>query len=149
MDLPITGGCFCGALRYEINKQPFGQANCHCRSCQHATGGAYAPVMLVPTEALTISGDFQEYVSKGDSGNEVTRAFCGQCGSTVFARTTRIKTMRPIYAVTLDHPEQFQPELDAWLDFAQPWVCLDEGLPKYKRDLPAEAAGLRPPPHRR
>lgn len=148
MKLPITGGCLCGALRYQISKQPFGQANCHCRACQHATGGAYAPVLLVPTEGFAIIGEYCQYLSKGDSGHDVARAFCGRCGTTVFAHTTRVETMRPVYAVTLDHPEQFRPELDAWVEFAQPWVSMDPDLPKYKRDLPAECAGL-PPPRRR
>lgn len=148
MELPVTGGCFCGAVRYEITGQPFSHANCHCRSCQLATGGAYAPVLLVPTAAFAISGPLSEYQSQGDSGNEVTRAFCSRCGTTVYARTTRVKTMRPVYAITLDKPEIFAPQLDAWVDFAQPWVCMDNALPKYRRDLPAEAAGLPPPPGR-
>jgi hypothetical protein len=149
MELPITGGSYCGALRYVVDKRPFGQANCHCRACQHATGGAYAPVMLVPASALKITGEYCEYVSKGDSGHRVSRAFCGQCGTTVFAHTTRVESMRPVYAVTLDHPDRFCPELNAWTDFALSSVHLDPALPKYRRDLPAESAGLKAPPHRR
>ncbi|HBD13570.1 MAG TPA: aldehyde-activating protein [Porticoccaceae bacterium] len=149
LNVPITGGCFCGGLRYRVDQQPFGQANCHCRACQHATGGAYAPVLLVPTAALVIEGEYREYQSSGDSGHTVTRVFCGHCGTTVFAATTRVETMRPIYAVTLDQPELFSPTLDAWTDFAQPWVPMDESLPKFRRDLPAESAGLPPPPRRR
>jgi hypothetical protein len=149
MELPITGGCYCGAVRYTINKQPFGQANCHCRACQHTTGGAFAPVLLVPSEALNLTGILRNFVSEGDSGYKVTRAFCGECGTIVVAHTTRVETMRPVYAITLDHPEQFTPELNAWTDFAQPWVYHDPGLPQYPRDLPAELAGLPVPGHRR
>jgi len=145
MKTPFTGGCFCGAIRYSVSAQPYGQANCHCRSCQHATGGAFAGVLLVPTEALDISGDYAEYSAPGDSGHQVSRGFCPQCGTTVFAHTARIKSMRPVYATTLDKPEQFVPSLDAWIDFAQPWVVMDPELPKYKRDLPAECAGLPAP----
>ena len=147
--LPILGGCFCGDVRYRINTQPFAQANCHCRACQHATGGAYAPVLTVPTEALEITGHYQEYASKGDSGEEVTRCFCQRCGTTLFAYTTRVQTMRPVYAVTLDNAENFKPQLDACVDFAQPWVVMDPDLPKYRRDLPAECAGLAAPKNRR
>ena len=32
MDIPISGGCACKAVRYEITKAPYGQANCHCRA---------------------------------------------------------------------------------------------------------------------
>lgn len=149
MEMPFSGGCFCGDIRYRVTARPFGQANCHCRACQHATGGAFAGVVLVPTEALTITGEYSEYTGLGDSGHKVSRGFCPRCGTTLFARTTRIKTMRPIYAVTLDRPELFKPTLDAWIDFAQPWVVMDPDLPKFKRDLPAECAGLPPPKNRR
>ena len=149
LKLPICGGCFCGAVRYRISAQPFAQANCHCRACQHATGGAYAPVLTVPTEAFEITGDYREHTSKGDSGEQVTRCFCEQCGTTIFAHTTRVKTMRPVYAITLDEVENFKPQLDAWVDFAQPWIVMDPDLPKYRGDLPAECAGLPPPGNRR
>ncbi|MBQ0718635.1 MAG: GFA family protein [Gammaproteobacteria bacterium] len=149
METPLTGGCFCGAIRYRITAPPFGQANCHCRACQRATGGAFAGVLLVPTEALEVAGEYREFTELGDSGNKVSRGFCPQCGSTLFARTTRIASMRPVYAATLDKPELFTPTLDAWVDFAQPWVTMDESLPKYRRDLPAECAGLPAPKNRR
>lgn len=57
--------------------------------------------------------------------------------------------MRPVYAVTFDHPKQFVPSLDAWVDFAQPWVVMGPDLPKYKGDLPAECAGLPAPKNRK
>lgn len=148
MELPIKGGCWCGDVRYVVDKKPYGQANCHCRACQHATGGAYAAVVLVPTTGFVVSGAYCEHASQGDSGHQVNRAFCGNCGTTVFARTTRVPGMRPVYAATLDKPEEFSPTLDAWTDFAQPWVHMDPQLPKFRRDLPAECAGL-PAPARR
>ncbi|OUS14350.1 hypothetical protein A9Q89_00120 [Gammaproteobacteria bacterium 53_120_T64] len=149
MQIPLSGGCFCGALRYTLSAQPYGQANCHCRACQHATGGAFAGVVLVPTEALELKGEYTEYTAPGDSGHPVSRGFCPRCGTTVFAHTARIESMRPVYASTLDQPEQFAPSLDAWVDFAQPWVLMDPALAKYPRDLPAECAGLPAPKNRK
>ncbi|PCJ34003.1 MAG: hypothetical protein COA75_14380 [Cellvibrionales bacterium] len=50
-----------------------------------ATGGAFAGVLLVPTEALTVSGDYAECSAPGDSGHQVSRGFCPQCGMTFFS----------------------------------------------------------------
>lgn len=45
---PFTGGCACGAIRYECSAEPLMSLNCHCRDCQRATGSAYNTVVGVP-----------------------------------------------------------------------------------------------------
>lgn len=145
MNPPLSGGCLCGRVRYQITAEPFGQGNCHCRACQHATGGAFVAALLVATEAFTVTGDYREYAVTADSGNQVHRGFCPTCGTTLFARTTRIPTMHPVFAVTLDEPDQFKPQADFWTGRAQPWVCMDPVLPKFKRDPPGAMAGLAKP----
>ena len=67
--LPITGGCACGAVRYVVNAEPVLMLNCHCRDCQRATGGAYAPVVVVPRTAVQITGELRYYKVTGESGN--------------------------------------------------------------------------------
>src|SRR6516225_10154032 len=52
---PITGGCACGAIRYEVTAEPIVTFNCHCRDCQETTGGAYTPVFYVPANAFKIT----------------------------------------------------------------------------------------------
>ncbi|WP_409878663.1 GFA family protein [Dendronalium sp. ChiSLP03b] len=53
----IRGGCMCGAIRYECSAEPIAMGNCHCRDCQRATGSAFAAALLVPSSAVTITGD--------------------------------------------------------------------------------------------
>ncbi len=48
MAAKIVRGCMCGAVRYESATDAVMQANCYCRDCQRSTGGAFAPVLLVP-----------------------------------------------------------------------------------------------------
>jgi hypothetical protein len=43
MKLPFTGGCACGAIRYECNAEPIMMGKCHCRDCQHISGGPFVP----------------------------------------------------------------------------------------------------------
>ena len=53
----FTGGCMCGAVRYECADDPIAMGNCHCRDCQRATGSAFAAAVLVPVSAVRISGE--------------------------------------------------------------------------------------------
>ncbi len=145
MELPASGGCLCGAVRYQVTAEPFGHINCHCRACRRATGGAFAAALAVPADAFTITGDYREYACTGDSGDRVHRAFCGHCGSTLLARTTRLPHTRLVFAATLDKPEQFVPAVNCWVAMALPWVPLDPGLPAFKGDPPGALAGRRKP----
>ena len=81
---PFTGGCVCGAIRYECTAEPIAMLNCHCRTCQKVTGGAYVPVVFIPSEAFKLTGlgtccaiTFTERVKKASGTNEVFAADCG------------------------------------------------------------------------
>ena len=56
MPTPFTGGCACGAIRYECSADPILSLNCHCRDCQRASGSPFATVLLVPQDAVKITG---------------------------------------------------------------------------------------------
>lgn len=58
---PITGGCACGAIRYEVTAEPIVTFNCHCRDCQKTTGGGYTPVFYVPVNAFKITRGTPKY----------------------------------------------------------------------------------------
>ncbi len=61
MSTSLTGGCQCGAVRYECSAEPLFTGNCHCRDCQKATGGAYVPAFAVPVQSVKITGDVKYY----------------------------------------------------------------------------------------
>jgi hypothetical protein len=62
---PFTGGCMCGAIRYEYAADPIFMDNCHYRACLQATGTAFAAAILVPRDAVSISGAVKYYDVKG------------------------------------------------------------------------------------
>src|SRR5438270_7729772 len=53
--LPFTGGCLCGAIRYECSAEPVMMFKCHCRDCQRVTGGGFVPGLLVPVSAFRLT----------------------------------------------------------------------------------------------
>ena len=65
----FTGGCMCGAIRYECSGEPVATLNCHCRECQRLTGSAFVVELFVPRSAVTITGDAKYY-------DEIGRASC-------------------------------------------------------------------------
>ena len=54
--MEIKGGCLCGAVRYTAEADPTSATVCHCRDCQKFTGSAFAALVRVPKEAVTIEG---------------------------------------------------------------------------------------------
>jgi hypothetical protein len=82
--LPFTGGCSCGAIRYESAAEPIMMFKCHCRDCQHATGGAFAPGMLLPRETFRFTrGQLRYHFTASLKGGKHKRGFCPECGSRV------------------------------------------------------------------
>jgi hypothetical protein len=140
MNIPFTGGCLCGKIRYECAAEPIFMGNCHCRDCQQATGTAFAAAMLVPRNAVTITGEVKYYDVTGDSGSIVSRGFCPSCGSRLFSKPP-ISELLGIIAGSLDDPSGFQPARDIYTASAQPWDYMNPDLPKFaKMPLPKPVA---------
>ncbi|MEO1878741.1 MAG: GFA family protein [Methylococcales bacterium] len=131
MKLPITGGCLCRNVTYQITAEPIGAGNCHCRTCQKSVGTAYLAVLFVPYSALKIRGKHTEFATHSASGNTVYRGFCPVCGSMLFGRNSGNDKIRPVSAATLDDPRIYQPHMDFWVSDAQPWDYMDPDLPKF------------------
>ena len=129
----FTGGCFCGAVRYQTEAEPMMMASCHCRDCQRSTGAAYFPAIAVPAAALLITGVPATYATTAESGSTVTRAFCARCGTTLWAWSSSTPDGRNLSAATLDDPSCFAPMMHIFTDSAQPWDCLPPDVPRFER----------------
>jgi len=137
---PMTGGCLCGAVRYESSGDPGFALLCHCRDCQRQSGSAYAAGLRVPAAGFRVTkGEPKNYVKAADSGNEITRAFCPDCGSMLFLRVSAKPDLVAIRVGTLDDPSGFQPAADIFVKSAQPWDYMNPNLPKYSTYPPGQA----------
>ncbi len=129
MSSPFSGGCACGAVRYECTADPVFSWNCHCRDCQRASGSAFCPVSYVPKTALSSTGAVAYYEVQAESGNAVRRGFCPQCGSPVFILAELVPDLIGVWAASRDEPSQFQPAVNVWTARGQPWDELHSVLP--------------------
>ena len=138
MPTSFTGGCLCGAIRYEVSAEPIMMFNCHCRDCQRSTGGAFTPVVYVPAKAFKITkGSARYYSTASDMGGHNKRGFCPYCGSRLFGGAS--ETGQGIAASSLDDPSLFKPELHIWASDAQPWDQIDPKLPKFEEYPPKKS----------
>jgi hypothetical protein len=55
MKVPQTGGCQCGALRYEMTEAPQLVYTCHCTECQRLTGSAFTMAMVIGAAAFRLA----------------------------------------------------------------------------------------------
>ncbi len=130
--MKATGGCLCGAVRYEIDGEPIFSAHCHCRDCQKATGAGHASVLGMPGSAVRLTGETRAYSVKGDSGQSVARHFCPVCGSVVFSAPEILPGATNILAGTLDDPSVFKPQIAIYTRDRAPWDRIDAALMEFE-----------------
>jgi hypothetical protein len=121
MSTVFSGGCACGAVRYECTMEPLVSWTCHCRDCQRASGSAYCPVIYLPQTALTITGESKYYEAQAASGRRISRGFCPECGSPVFVKPAVWPDTIGVWAGSLDDPSWYRPQAAIWVASAQPW----------------------------
>jgi hypothetical protein len=132
----ITGGCLCGAVRYELSAPALFGGFCHCVDCRK-TSSSHSASMAVPEAALQVTGETRGYASLGDSGNPVTRVFCPTCGTGILSKGARPGVVM-LKAGTLDDPEQFKPMATVYASRAPSWDKPREGLPTFPQ-MPPQA----------
>ena len=141
MEEGFSGGCLCGAVRYESTDEPVLGGHCYCEDCRRSSGAAHSSVIGVPKEALTVTGETRAYERAADSGNVVSRNFCVVCGTTVFIENSAHPEMRFLRAGTLDDPEVFTPQVVVYASRAPSWDKPDDSLPAFAEMPPKEERG--------
>jgi len=128
-----TGGCLCGAVRYECAEPPIMMGACHCRDCQRNSGSAFATLMIFRKGTVAATGAGQAcFTHKGDSGQSVYRHFCRDCGSPVRAEYDVTPDFTVIMAGTLDDPGLVAPQWNIYTASKQPWVALSPHMKSFE-----------------
>ena len=135
MTLPFSGGCVCGAIRYQCAAEPIMMGKCHCRDCQRISGGAFVPFLIVPANVFRVTqGKLSYHFTESLRGGKHKRSFCAECGSRLTgAELETPSPMTGVVAGSLDDPTWFRPQMDIFTEDAQPWDEMDPALPKFER----------------
>lgn len=129
-----TGGCACGAVRYEIGGEPIFQNHCQCLHCQKQSGTGHGSYLsFFGRLGAKITGMASEWRVTADSGNDKSYAFCSICGSPVYVTFSAMPDLIAIAATSLDDPSRFRPEALTYGVRGHAWDRIDPGLQHFER----------------
>ncbi len=129
----ITGGCLCGAVRYEAGAPPRYAGYCFCADCRKASGSGFVGFMGFPADILRITGDVVTHTLVQSDGRKSERNFCPTCGSLVFGGVRGIAEQHTVYAGSLDDPAHFKPTMAIYNSQRPEWVPLPAGLTVFEQ----------------
>jgi hypothetical protein len=129
--MPFTqsGGCQCGAIRYEITAPPITIYTCHCTDCQRQSGSAHGMAAVIAGAHFHIrTGTPKRFVRKTGPAKTMDCWFCGNCGTRLYHVPGGASyPNRNIKPGTLDDTSWLTPETHFWTRSAQRWVVIPAG----------------------
>jgi hypothetical protein len=130
-DLPLTGGCNCGAVRFEVCEPLLAASYCHCRRCQRRSGTAASlNAHPAPGTFRIVAGEDQLRAWKPEVGGE--KWFCGECGSSLFGFNPSHPDSYGIRMGAFDEDPGVRPIARQFVAYAAPWEPIpDDGLPRF------------------
>ena len=124
----------CGAVRFAYGGKVGAAASCHCQDCRRCTGSAFNVGVAFETASFeVVSGQPKEFTKRADSGNELARHFCPECGSPLYTSSPRHPDLVYLKAGALDDPALVQPGYQSWHGSAVSWSMIEPGLPAYEK----------------
>jgi hypothetical protein len=135
-ELPLTGGCLCGGVRFELDAPLVSAGWCHCTRCQRRTGGAASPQgRIEPGSLRVVRGEelLREYRPEKGFG----KVFCGDCGSSLWSQSPDDPEVKGVRLGVFDGDPGVRPSYHQFVAYAAPWQPLpDDGLPRYPEGRP-------------
>lgn len=135
----MTGGCFCGAIRYEAGSPRSDQTICHCTMCRGTTGAPFVAWFTVPEQELRVT---QGTPATFRSSPPAERSFCGRCGTQLFFRHEGAPGLADVTTASLDDPEAVPPRDHTFVRSRLSWVRLADGLPEHPTRRDASESSL-------
>jgi hypothetical protein len=138
----ITGGCGCGAVRFEISAPFEGALYCHCTRCQRRSGAAAAASGRVRPGSFRVVGG-EEHLGRWSPEGGFDKVFCGLCGSALFAQSPRDPEVVAVRLGAVDGDPGIRPSVRQFVAYAAAWEPIpDDGLPRF----PERAGAVTPAP---
>ena len=106
-------------------------AHCHCVDCRKSSGTGHGTHIVIPKEALKVTGEVNFYDHPADSGNIVSRGFCPTCGCAIYSKNSGMPEMIFPRASSLDDPEIAKPQMVVYTSRAPSWDYVDPDLPSF------------------
>ncbi len=137
MSAAYTGGCACGAIRYEISGEPVVMTDCQCRDCQRKSGTGHGSYLTFPDRSrVKLTGKATHWDLVAYNGIVKTSAFCPTCGSPVSLTFVAMPQLFTVHAASLDDPSRYKPQMVLYHCRGYAWDHLDPSVPKFDKMPP-------------
>lgn len=126
-----TGGCQCGAVRYQAEGEPQHNSLCHCSDCRASAGAPAVSWMAFPEAQVAVTqGELTTYAGK----NGARRHFCPNCGTgLLYTNAELLPGIVDIQSATLDSAAQEAPTSQVQAAEMLPWFDQLGALPRFER----------------
>ena len=132
----VTGGCYCGEIRFEVIGPQEAAFQCHCRECQYITGGnANIVVVFAETDFRYTKGVTTTF-ARSDLETPVTRHFCSSCGTAIGSRSPSRPNSMIVKVGTLDYPGDYQAKAAIFTCDKQPYHHIPSDIPAFDKRPP-------------
>ena len=125
----LTGGCFCGAVRYRVTGDASNAFFCHCESCRRAAAAPYVAWIRITEHDFEVT---QGVLAEHHSSPGVIRGFCARCGTGITYQQAQHRPVMDFLLATLDAPERVTPAYHIRTAEKVAWIELNDALPKYE-----------------
>jgi hypothetical protein len=136
LELPLTGGCLCGGVRFEVDEPLVSAGYCHCTRCRRRTGTAASVQARVAPGSLRVTAG-QRLVSTYEPPIGFAKAFCSVCGSALWSRGQDDPAVVSVRLGAFDADPGIRPAYRQFVAYAAVWEPIpDDGLPRYPEQRP-------------
>ena len=135
-EMPLTGGCLCGGVRFEVTEPPVSANYCHCTRCQRRTGtAASAQARLAPGSLRITAGE--DLVRAYEPEDGFPKAFCSACGSALWSVNPETGQVSGMRMGAFDEDPGIRPSSRQFVAYAASWEAIpDDGLPRHPERVP-------------
>ena len=133
--MKVDGHCHCGAIAFEAEVDPDALSICHCTDCQRLSGSAFrANIRATAENFRLLSGSPKGYTKTGESGNKRLQAFCGNCGTPIYACSPENPQSYSIRAGNLTQFAALAPHRQIWRRSGLTWVDAIAHMPASEKE---------------
>ena len=127
----VDGACHCGKVAFEAEVDPETVRICHCTDCQKMSGSLFRANIQADGETFRlVRGEPKIYIKTADSGTKRAQAFCGDCGTGLYATSPTNPTSYGLRVGVITQRAAFKPRHQIWCQSELPWTQEVGGLPR-------------------
>ena len=134
---PLTGGCQCGGVRYEITATPEALYVCHCRECRKQSASAFGmSLMVARTNFRLTAGKPKTWSRPTDTGRVLDCNFCPECGSRIWHERAGGHETISVKGGSLDQALDFAEGVHIWISRKLPGFNIPEHAEQFPEEPP-------------